>query len=261
MYDRLKNTTFMKSFFRIILFVIGFCLLLGLVLGNLPKSIMKLFSFRSTSMIDEIPDTANTIYSIPDQYLKLLHLSDTCCKNHADGELYFSNTLQSKYRNPVSFFIYDKKYFLQVYDIGKPYSSSLINALKISESEEKEMSGEVYSVDIISSVRYGFRLTQPPKINLIYLNMDDKDEHIILKNDSTVYLTAMFKRYSIKYTANGYDDIYGATKESLFSASYDPLEMIFLKRNNTLHLFVMSVYKDGVNYVPGTLYNLIKSEL
>ena len=209
---------------------------------------------------EKIADSTCIVKSIPDDYLPLLNLKKNCCNDNSDDFL-FLKTYKSKYRNPISFFVYKKHFYLQIYKIDSSFKSSIKNILT-EHYINAELSYGGFLLDNESEVDYSYDENAPPKPQNITLKILGKNNRTILKNDSIAYYLSTFENFSIQYNEARMFDIFGETKgNGLFTHQLQPLELMFIKRNNSLFLLIMSVYKKGQpeKYTPGMLYYIIKN--
>jgi hypothetical protein len=238
----------MKKFFGYLLFLLGAILLIELNSGTLTDDFKAIFKINQPK---EIPDNLYYSDEIPKDYLQLIH--------HIRGkDINFLKTTKGKFRNPISCFIYNQQYYIQIYKMDSLFNYSLKSNLKEDFGNAKKSSNVFYSVDDRSKIEYSYKLTAPTKPTSVFLKVLGKNNRILLKNDSIAYYYSDFKNFSIKYDPTGLNDIYGETKGGLFSKVL-PIEILFIKRDHSLYLLTMSVYEDASDskYAPGILYNLI----
>jgi len=193
--------------------------------------------------------------------LQILHLQKGCCKYTPTSKFYLEHTAISNIRNPVSDFVYNRHYYLQIYSLSKSFSLPVGNT--ITESYVNSTNFGQSLADIGSAVEYNFPIVLPKKFTIIKLKLLGKNNKIILKNDSIAYYYSLFQKFAMQYDQNDTNEIYGEAKGSfLFYTNRLPLEIIFLKRNKNLYLLTMSIYLDDQNtsYKPGMLYNIINNK-
>jgi hypothetical protein len=241
----------MKSFFKLLL--IAICIFIAFILTLVvPLKIDRYFHLYSN---DVTIDTSIYSNRIPSDYLKILRLSNGCCSDSTNGEIYFKQTTEFKHRNSVSNFTYQKRYHFQVYKIDSSYTLSLNKDLLESNTNTDEPIYAVYSLQKENNINYSYKgsVAKPGKI---YLDIFGNNISKIIKNDTIACYYAMMRNFSIRFNKDAKPDIYGSTIESMFSKNYQPIEILFFKRRYDLYLLIMS--KADKNYQKGTLLNLIK---
>jgi len=189
--------------------------------------------------------------TIPKQYLQLLKLPDTCCKN---GRIVFVNTLSSKYRNPVSRFYIDNKYYLQVYKMYNSFNYSLKKAIK-EEFSGSSPSNTEYASDETTDMEFLYKRTEPQKPENIYLTIGGDSTITLKKNDTVAYYFSKCANLSIRFKQDQDNDIFGECKSQ--NLNMVPLEIMFLKRDKNLYLFTLSSKNASTTLYPGTLFSLL----
>jgi hypothetical protein len=233
----------MKIFLRIILLsTLGFLLIF--VISEL---------YSKYERHGEIEDSFNWSDTIPKEYLHLLKLPDSCCKKQSDN-IVFIKTSVSKYRNPVSKFYIDSKYYLQVYKMDTSFNYSLKNAVKESFSDAHFWFSTPYALDETTDMEFLFKLTKPIKPKNIFLDLYGDRTHVLIKNDTIAYYQTNCRNFSLKFNLQDKNDIYGECKSK--SLSEAPLEIMFLKRNKKLYMLILSATNANTELKQGMLYGL-----
>jgi len=258
----------MKKFFKIVLYIVGIYSAYVLISGDYPLFVKKALHITTN---DDVPDSDSTSNAIPPDYSKILKLKQSCCGDSDTSKFYFTSTEFFKLRNPISFFVYKKKYTLQIYKISSDCKQPLDKYIIEKYINVKKTMNLCYTMFDKDNIVYLYKASLPLKVSKVYLTLDGKDNRTITKNDSVVYYYSMLNNFSIQYQLNVAHDIFGETgihdgfadkkKDSFFSSpkpDYQPFEMLFLKRNNSLYLLMMAANKKDIPYSPGTLYNLVK---
>ena len=199
----------------------------------------------------QIEDSGTWTDTIPTEYSQLLKLSDSCCKG---GSVYFVNTLTSKYRNPISRFYINDKYYLQVYQMGNSFNSSLKSSIKENFSNSSPSYTE-YSLDDRTDLEFLYKLTKPDKPKNIYFALYGGSTHILKKNDTMAYYFSKCANLSIRFSPETENDIYGKCKSNV--SNKVPLEVLFLRRFNNLYMLVLSSKNANNDLKEGTLLNLL----
>jgi len=183
---------------------------------------------------------------IPNGYLQIF-------KPSIKKDLVLINTLKIKYRSPIATFYYDKRYYLQTYLIDSDFNSSL-KKLHFESVYDDGKADAYYSLIGLSNINYQYKLAMPEKISDIYLNLYGSTSQMIMKNDSIAFYTSNFNSLSIKYNRTEDNDIYcwGSVNQKDV-----PIEILFLRKNLSLYLLIMSPTDRERPFSVNTLYNLI----
>ena len=233
----------MKIFFRIILLsILGFLLIFV---------ISELYSKYQRS--GEIEDSFIWSDTIPKEYLHVLKLPDNCC-NSSNGKIAFVKTAVSKYRNPVSSFYIENKYYLQVYKMGTSFNHSLKRAVKESFSDAHFWFYTPYALYNTTDMEFLYKLTKPQKPQNIYLDLYGDSTHVLKKNDTVVYYYSEGRNFSIKFNLQDKNDIYGECQSKTFSEV--PIEIMFLKKDDKLYMLILSARNASTHLKQGTLDGL-----
>jgi hypothetical protein len=203
----------------------------------------------------ETEDPIVWIDKIPKEYLQLLKLPDTCCKT-ANGNTVFVQTTAKKYRNPISSFYIENKYYLQVYKMDTSFNYSLKNEIKESRSDA-DMSTfyTPYVLDDRTDMKFLYNANKPHKPKNIYFDLYGDSTHILKKNDTIAYYYTNCRNFSIKFNIQDQNDIYCECKSQSFSEV--PFELMFLKQGTDLYMLTLSATNASTKLKQGMLYNLI----
>jgi len=158
-------------------------------------------------------------------------------------------------------FIYKNQYYLQIFKLTDSFSLSLKNIINQYNVSPRIAANGWSEYNDKTAVDYNYHLYLPAKISDIYLKLLGKNNKAILANDSLAYYSSLFKSFSIQYIKDGKNEFYAEAKgNGIFTTKLQPLEILFLKKNNKLYLLIMSTYSEDQNasYSPGILYHLIK---
>lgn len=255
----LRQKSPIKRFFKFFFGFILTYLLVTWLLGELPKNIQHLFHID----IDN-KDSDSSVYStkIPQDYLDVLHFKQGCCTSGDTGAFHLINTTIFKIRKPISGFLYDQKYYLQISLLDSTYSLPLSSNIIQNDINVDDPLYSYYAEDEESNLDFFYKLTSRPeqvKPQKIYLNLIGKDTRKIFNSDTITCYYSSIRKFSVQYDLSKKYEIYGVSKgDGLLTKEYQPFEMLFLKRKNRLYLLTMTVYKPGVTYLQGMLYNLVK---
>lgn len=205
-------------------------------------------------------DTTRYSKIVPPDYLNILNLKKDYPNDPIDNKFEFVNTVLSKFRMPITTVIYDKKYYLQICKMDSASNSSLEDIITMNLNDAKISIYTPYSIVKSTPIEYRFKLTRPLKPTKIFVTLDGKESRELIRNDSVVYYYSEMTNFSIKYKPTGLYDIYGQTDETSDPVKYLPLEILFLKRNNSLYLLIMSINKEYMTYQRGLLYSLVTNK-
>jgi len=245
----------MKKVLKYIIVFIGGWALFELNSGKLLTDITGNAAMEPKETWDHYTDT------VPIDYLQILHLKQEDCKYTRTSKFYLDKGIINNLRGPMCYFVYNKKYYLQIYSLSDSFTQPVDHTVK-QRYVSADNSDSWSTLDNHSAVIYSYPVTLSHKFSGISLKLLGKDNRIILKNDSIAYYYSMFQKFAVQYDGSRQNEIYGESKDSnLFDADLLPIEILFLKRNNHLYLLTMSVYRDEEDnsYKPGMLYNLINS--
>lgn len=194
-----------------------------------------------------------TFYSAkePVEYAKLLKSSRS---------LIFDKSLINKNRSPISQYIFEKIYHIDLYKL-KIADTLPLKALIIENQKNEHITyGWPYNIiDSYNSYQISCRVFFRDTVSKIYLNLFGNRTHVIRKNDSLIDYYSLFRNFYIKYSPNGKQDFYGSIKDTLSSVTV-PIEIMFLRRNTNLYIILMTPIHNNVKLIPGTLLKLINSD-
>jgi len=248
----------MKTLLKYALILISIWALFELNSGSLFTDIKGIFTDGPKKAIN----VSRYTDTVPGDYLQLLHLKQEDCVYTKTSKFYLENTVVSNLRNPISYFVYNRKYYLQIYSLSNFFTLPVDHTVKELYMSSNNF-GHWSTLDDESAVSYAYPIVLPRKFTSINLKLLGKNNRIMLKNDSVAYYYSMFQKFSIQYHGQDIDELHGESKDNnLFYADLLPIEILFLKRNHNLYLLTMSVYIDGQNtpYAPGMLYKLIRNK-
>ena len=172
--------------------------------------------------------------SIPKEYTELL-------KNPQDTEAV--STINTQFRSPISYFLFRKKYWVELYKIDNSFDISLENFLHESHNDEMIREGEIYySFPRVRTVHTSYKGGRPEHIKGIYFNLYGDTTKTIMKNDSIASYSSNLKNMFIKLTSDGPQDIYAESK----NGGHVPVEVTFFKKHHGLFMMIVTG-KDKAN--------------
>jgi hypothetical protein len=193
-----------------------------------------------------------TLKTAPEEYWKLFPGS-------VNKKISVFQSLILKDQNPVSEFDLDnKKYFIQVVKLETSTEQSLNDFLTLSNS--KELSTNAMTYYPIGHFFAVFYKTGKNKISHINFNLIGDSVRTILRNDTIACFYSNFKLFSMNYGDSDKTAIYSNSDradETPLSGSSLPIEIVFLKRNDSIYFLLMSVNDFKTKMEPRQLYNLI----
>jgi hypothetical protein len=193
-------------------------------------------------------DSVTKSQTAPDEYLKLF-------KNR--NKLVLDESKESRRRNTISEFYYNKNFLVQVYKIDTVNDLSVKKIVNESFSPSSMSIGNEYSQDLNNAeFEIGYREGPKERISNIFFTLFGDSTGIIEKNDSLAYYYSKFENFSIRYGINSPKDIYANIKED-FKNHKAPLELMFLKRNRNLYVILLGAVNEQIPTPRDMLYNLI----
>lgn len=164
----------------------------------------------------------------------------------------------SKVRNQISLFDYgnQKKYCITVYKIPIAKDFSL-NEINIEKAHKETLSaGNIYTT-INEGLLFELNYVSgsPPQAKSINFSYSGDSLEDIVENDSIKYYSLNAESFSIRYNKENVVDIFGKAED--FWNKRLALNVLFLKRNNSLYLLLMTVNHNTDILPSDLLYNLI----
>lgn len=166
-----------------------------------------------------------------------------------------NSSLTSKHRNLVTEFHSDQFYIL-IYKLGASNKLSLSNINENYNYSERPMYSYYIDASTNKQLQLQYKLGNAEEISSLYFALYGDHTQALKKNDTVAYYYSSFKNFSIKYQAEAAADIYGKTKGNSQNSKM-PLEIMFLKRNSSLYLILLTNRNYSANLDLNALYNLI----
>ena len=107
-----------------------------------------------------------------------------------------------------------------------------------------------------------FYKTGQNKITSIELNLVGDTIKTVTKNDSLIHYYSRFKSFSINYNSSDSTSIYSnsnRTAEAELPNSSLPINIVFLRKQKSVYLLIMSVAKANENLEPNQITDLLKN--
>lgn len=210
-----------------------------------------IFSRNSQKIVQaNFLDGVRTVIVIPPDYLKLFR---------NPKQLTFDRTIESKDRNPISQFDYEKDFRISVYRLDSPDGLTLGKESRVTAKSSSQTEFFLFNVlDKFSKYDLVYRTGPQDKISSIYLNIDGDQTSELVKNDSLLYYYSQARSFYIKYKQDGVQDFFmGIKYENQREGVKIPIEVMFKKQGNNVYLIIMTS-ADSLNQLkPGALADLI----
>lgn len=166
---------------------------------------------------------------------------------------------RSKVREPISMLFFDQNYHLIIYKINLTEIKSLQEIIHTEIKAANRSVGYPYSVygdNIFFNFQTKAGLTHP--VSKIYLTLSGDSLKIIAKNDSVMAYHLRCKNFSLRYGENNPVDIFVKGKEgSLGRTPVIPMDILFLRRQKNVFLFVLTPRNDDYDVPAELLYRII----
>jgi hypothetical protein len=160
------------------------------------------------------------------------------------GKINWMTSIEHIGRDTVCDFLYDQEYYVALYLLSRSYNFSLQNSLKESFSENSEEFGIPFYENAIHFVGISHRMlvTKDDKPSNIFISFGGSRFSKIEKNDTIADYFFKCKSLSIKYKANGHQEVFVEASDD------DPLEIMFLKKEKKLLLIFITPKKDSTSF-------------
>ena len=205
----------------------------------------------STALRDErLSALSYTPYKAPQEYLNLFR--DV-------RKLSIKTTTYSRRRYPESEFVYDNKLYINLYKIGLVKKQKLSSAIVLNSADQSfpeyatySVTNNIYPFDIYSYLS-GTHVFQ----NYIYLNIFGSHTLETAYNDSTLNIHTDLKNMAMRFHTEEKPDIYVKTVRKELSDGV-PTNLIFISRNGSLYMLIMSINYPEVKLATQDILRLIK---
>jgi hypothetical protein len=188
--------------------------------------------------------------TLPDYYLNLF-------QQKARGKIKLITSLEHVGRDTVCNFLYDRKYYVAVYMLSRSYDFSLQNFLQESFIESSVEFGIPFYDNNINSVGIRHRVyvndSDNNKPSNIFISFAGEGFSRNKKNDTIADYFFKCKNLSIKYKATGHQEVF------VEANGYEPLEVMFLKKEKKLFLIFITTKKESMSFdhaIGISLFNL-----
>ncbi len=160
-------------------------------------------------------------------------------------------TEESNFRNPISDFYYDNKFWIEVYkvdtSIQKALSGTVLKNIFYESFKESHISYDtVYSTsddNMPFSVQY--KSGNPGKIASIHFNLSGSNRQVVVKKDNLIGYFSFLKSFSMRYNESGVIDLFVKSKED---GILIPSEILFITNQGNVYI-VMIMPKDKFQVV------------
>jgi hypothetical protein len=185
----------------------------------------------------------------PDYYLKLFRPATI-------NKLKLTSSYENIGRDTVCNFLYDEKYYVQLYRLSRSYDFSVKSSLKEVSGEIRMEVGTLFYTNSESRLDIMSRMvaSKTNKLSSIYVSFGGSKYDINAKNDSLVDYSLKCKHLSIKYNVNGPQEIFAEVANN--TEDPIPLEILVFKNRKNLYLAFFSPFKISGS-LPGRINILI----
>lgn len=189
---------------------------------------------------------------LPSSFNLLKRDSDLISKKFID-KVRVIEVRRSKVRGPISFLLYDSKYFLFLYEMSLSKDKSFKNIFHIENRNSDRSVGVVYSIiDNGLYFRFENKSYMSEAISEIFLTLKGDSLQTIANEDTIVSYHLLCTNLSIKYSKNDPVDIFLEGKEKSFGSYNIPLDVLFLKHKGCVY-FVFMISADTERPIPPKL--------
>jgi|GEM_PF-2970166 len=160
------------------------------------------------------------------------------------GKIKLVSSVENLGRDTVSNFSYNKDYDIAMYTLSRSYDFSLRKSLHESFGESSEEVGTPFYANGIKllGIRHRILVTDADKPSNIFISFGGSGFSIAEKNDTVADYFFDCKNLSIKYKANGHQEVFVKADD------HRPLEIIFLKHEKKLFLIFITTKKDSASF-------------
>lgn len=197
-------------------------------------------------------NSRNPIYTlsyIPDDYVKLFN-------NSAKEKLHILITTGFKLRNPISDINYGDNLDLEVTKINCKPSFNIKKDIIESHEDPSATTFESYLTSNISNITTNYNPESNKTASKIYLSMVGDSITTIVKNDSVACYYLKPKNVTVQYSPNGIKEMF--IEKKYFYTSDEPIEIMFLKRNNQLYYLFLASKNEDYRLSPNLLLSFIR---
>jgi hypothetical protein len=178
-------------------------------------------------------------HALPDYYLNLF-------QPNVRGKIKLITSLEHIDRDTVCNLLYDREYYIALYTLSRSYDFSLQNSLRESFSENSKEFGIPFYENQINFVGISNHISvnnnDIGKPSSIFISFGGSGFSESEKNDTVADYLLQCKNLSIKYKANGHQEVF-------VDANGDkPLEIMFLKKEKKLFLIFITPKKDSTSF-------------
>ncbi|NNV55082.1 hypothetical protein [Limnovirga soli] len=195
---------------------------------------------------------------LPSTYSLTLEDSNLISKKY-QGKLKVIEVYQSKVRAPIAILDFDNKYHLIMYKMILQNDVSLENILHVEMKSVDLSTGYSYGTigrDIIYRFRYKAGAIKPA--SALYLTLAGDSLQKVEINDTIINYHLLADNFSIRYSKEDPVDILVIGQERpLGETSIVPIDCLFLKRNRSVYLLLMTPINANASIEPHLLYNIV----
>jgi len=170
--------------------------------------------------------------------------------------------INSKVRAPVSFLYIDDTYHLVIYRIDSTGVKSLSDLLQIKAENSKRTDDVVYSIiDFNGFSRFQWRPIPPRAVSRIHVTFGGDSLNRVAANDSLVSYYLLCQNFTVKFSEQGPVEVYMVGEDRPFGGiAVSPADILFLKRNETVYLMIMTPASADRTIPKDLLYNIVMGD-
>jgi hypothetical protein len=191
----------------------------------------------------------------PSNYINLF-------KSTAQEKMAITYTSFAKYRDSITYLVYDKKYDIE---ISKIRTITNLNLEKDIIDSYKEPNGFSSSNTVgvapynENNFEINYKGESTETASKIYLSLLGDSIKTIVKNDSIANYFLNVKGMFVQYKPdNVYQFYIEAKKHFYFFSEKQPVSLMFLKKNNILYFLLLTTKNDEDKLDSNLLYKLVK---
>lgn len=150
------------------------------------------------------------------------------------------SVFKSKFRRPVTFLVFDKRYSLAWYMVDSAFESSL-NGFVNLEQDDQTANGHPYRVMTNSSgYLFKYKTGLVDTFSHLYISLSGDSIEELAKNDSLISIHLLCNNFSVRYSESGpVDLIFEASREN-YIRHFISLDLLLLKQKKSLYLFFLT---------------------
>lgn len=242
----------MKSIYKIILIIIAILTISELIQYATHTKYLRKYVVSLNEKTRANIDSASLLAAVstdrisPDYLMFLNNIP-----SNDSQKLKFIETIECKFRSPVSKFIYDKKYLIQIARTDTLTNLNLTRDILEKNVETSAENNVGYALNRNGFLHFEYNNSKAKKPSKILLTIFGDQTQLLKQTDSLVYYFTNLKNMSVRYNIKASQDLFVETNGISI-----PTEILFCKKNGNLYLIIATVKNDGDNLSKQLLYKL-----